>query len=140
MNKLYKTNFKTLETEFKDIIKSIRETDSTGEISTSLITRKTYILINKKKLYVTEFTSKNVIKKYYYHLYDENNKVIMKFHSEPHNDKRYQTSTEPFHIHGNENSKLTNEKRFPNYNFKSLWDIMEFLRLMIIYFDEMPHY
>ena len=71
---------------------------------------------------------------------DENNKVIMKFHSEPHNDKRYQTSTEPFHIHGNENSKLTNEKRFPNYNFKSLWDIMEFLRLMIIYFDEMPHY
>lgn len=63
MNKLYKTNFKTLETEFKDIIKSIRETDITWEISTSLITRKTYILINKKKLYVTEFTSKNVIKK-----------------------------------------------------------------------------
>lgn len=29
MNKLYKTNFKTLETEFKDIIKSIRETDIT---------------------------------------------------------------------------------------------------------------
>lgn len=98
MNKLYKTNFKTLETEFKDIIKSIRETDSTEEISTSLITRKTYILINKKKLYVTEFTSKNVIKKYYYDLYDENNKVIMKFHSEPHNDKRYQTSTEAFHF------------------------------------------
>lgn len=48
MNKLYKTNFKTLEIEFNDIIKSIRETDSTGEISIFLFSSKkiTYIYLS----------------------------------------------------------------------------------------------
>ena len=137
MTDLKPTDFKFIEVEFADIIRSIREVDSTGLPSNAFTKRKTYILINKYKLYITEFLKNGFIDKFFYDLYDEKDKTVLKFHSEKHDrDSRYQTITEPFHIHQNEQNQLTNVHRFPNFNYRTLTDIMEFLRIMIIYMEK----
>ena len=100
MTDLMPTNFKVIETEYNDIIKFIREIDKDGKISNAFIKRKTYVLINGYKFYVTEVLKQGRIDFYYYDLYDENGKELIKFHSESHAEKDYQTSTEPFHVHG----------------------------------------
>lgn len=138
MTDLMPTNFKVIETEYNDIIKFIREIDKDGKISNAFIKRKTYVLINGYKFYVTEVLKQGRIDFYYYDLYDENGKELIKFHSESHAEKDYQTSTEPFHVHGSEDSKLTNVKRYPNKNFKTLFDILEFIRFMFIFNKEYP--
>jgi len=53
----------------------------------------------------------------------------MKFHSETHGeDKRYQTSTEPYHIHKDTEDILSNIDRYPNYNLRDLRSVLEFIR------------
>jgi len=49
------SNFKLIESEFKDIIKNVRDTDKNGLPSNAYIQRKTFILIDNSKMYVTEY-------------------------------------------------------------------------------------
>ena len=139
-NRLPATQFHLIELEFGDIINGRYETDSTGKPSNNMTVRKTYKLIGGYKLYITEVRSKGFIEFYYYDLYDKNGAVVMKFGSESHEgDPRYQTSTEPFHIHGPLECKLNNIKRIANENYRDLFHIMEFIRLMLIFTKQMPN-
>jgi len=56
----------------------------------------------------------------------------MRFHSEKHDNPDCQTSTEPFHIHSEEELNPFH-KRFPNYNFRDLFNIFELIRIIFIY-------
>ena len=129
MDKNKPSSFTLIENDFSDIIVDVIETDQTGKSSSMLVQRRTYKLINGTKLYITEFIKDGNIDISYYDIFSKAGESLMKFHSEPHENKNYQTATEPYHIHGNEKRKLTNQKRFSNESCKSLYQVMEFLRL-----------
>ena len=123
------TNFKLLEKEYANIITFSRETDDTGARSTAFSLRKTYVLIDGWTISIHEVYIKNktdakiYIDYYHYNVYKDN-KSIIKFHSETHDDPSYQTSTEPFHIH-------IGLRRLDNKGYKKLSDVLEYLRLII---------
>ncbi|MBL0388322.1 hypothetical protein JJB07_17085 [Tumebacillus sp. ITR2] len=128
------SNFLFLETMFLDIIDNVRETDSTGMGSSFICARKTYILKNNTKLFVTEHYTKEGKIDHFYYDWVTNEKAsrgILSFHSESHEEKAYRTSTEPFHIHTHEDTKLSNVSRLPNYNFHDLFSVLEYIRLFI---------
>jgi hypothetical protein len=58
--------------------------------------------------------------------------VILKFHSEQHEDEDYQTETEPHHIHPPEEGKLSNRARFPNYHHQDLSSVLELIQFHIL--------
>jgi hypothetical protein len=78
------SNFLFLETEFADTILSVREQDSSGRVSSGIVTRKTYNFHDNSYLCITEYYRKNKIDRYYYNWYEKNKEVILKFHSEEH--------------------------------------------------------
>ena len=126
------SNFKFTEQEFKDIIRHIRETDQTGRTSNFLVSRKTYILMDDSKFYITEVLKNGKIDYYYYDWVDKVGKDIMKFHSEPHDDPKYRTDTEPYHIHGEKGLNVF-PKRYTNYNFRDLFHVLEVIRMIFIH-------
>ncbi|MDI3478242.1 MAG: hypothetical protein PWQ59_1767, partial [Thermoanaerobacterium sp.] len=65
---------------------------------------------------------------YFYDWYSQNKNLILKIHSESHKDKKYQTDTEPFHIHI---PTILDKKRLPNYSLRDLFSVLEFIRLFI---------
>ncbi|MDP4182728.1 MAG: DUF6516 family protein [Bacillota bacterium] len=132
MTNLSPSNFTLIQSEFGNIIRHTRETDKTGKTSNVISRRKTYTLIDGSKLYVTEILKGDKIDYYYYDWVDKDEKDIMRFHSEIHEEKKFQTSTEPFHIHGEKNLNVF-PKRFPNYNFRDLFHIFELIRIIFIY-------
>ena len=132
MINLHPSNFKFIEQEFKDIIRYTRETDQTGRTSNFSVLRKTYILIDNSKLYITEALNRGKIDYYYYDWVDGERKDIMKFHSEPHDSPAYQTATEPYHIHGEKGLNVF-PKRYANYNFMDLFHVLEVIRMIFIH-------
>ncbi len=128
--KLTKSNFEILERCFSNIIIRVDKTDQTGMTSKPNVTRKMYTFKNQTFLSITErYTSDGFIDYYNYDLYDVNEKILMKFHSEPHKDKNYCTKTEPYHIH--KINLLGVEERLPNYSYKRLSEILELIRFNI---------
>jgi hypothetical protein len=91
-----------------DIIQNEKDTDQTGKASSPICQRKTFVFSDGSYLSVTEFLKGPKIDYYNYDWYSESNKLLLKFHSEKHEDKRYQTPTEPYHIHA---KGLLEEKR-----------------------------
>ena len=63
------SNFSLIETVFGDMIIGIREQDREGRSSSGLCARKTYVLRNQTKLYVTEFYRNGKIDHYFYDWY-----------------------------------------------------------------------
>lgn len=125
-----KTNFNFLERDFSSLILSIREGDSTGLKSDSSTQRKTInFRDHDSKLYVTEFIDDNMISEYFYDWVLNDGRIIIKFHSEAHDDPNYQTETEPFHIHLPQ--PLINKDRLPNCHHKELFSILEFILLTL---------
>ncbi|MPM91041.1 hypothetical protein SDC9_138166 [bioreactor metagenome] len=128
---LNKSNFKLIERDFADIITSVRETDQTSHPSNSAVTRKTYRFIDNSFLSITErYVSGGLIDFYNYDWYNSDKSIRMKFHSEPHEDEKYQTETEPYHVH-KPNKLGLKEHRLPNHKHKSLYEIMEFIMFSI---------
>jgi len=109
------------------ILGDIRDTDRTGLPSSIYVQRATIIFTDHSKLYVTEYTDKaGNIDKYYYDWVAERGRLIAQYHSEPHDqDKRYQTVTEPYHIHPPKDSILSNIDRYPNFSHQDLFSIVE---------------
>ncbi|XID92295.1 DUF6516 family protein [Paenibacillaceae bacterium WGS1546] len=109
------------------ILGEIRLTDRTGQESTIYALRATISFLDESKLYITEYTNKHgIIVRYYYDWEDSDGRLKAQYHSEPHDrDKRYQTITEPFHIHPPKESILSNMERFPNFVHRDLYSIVE---------------
>lgn len=135
------SNFELLEDLFRDIILSVRPYDRTGRETTLLCARKTYVLCNDTHLSVTEhYTRNHRLDHYYYDWYRPEGAAkteILKFHSEPHDDQRYTTKTEPYHVHVPEEDdqspfvRVGNFFRLENWEHRSLFRILEFIRLFI---------
>lgn len=122
-----KTNFRFIEDEFEEIVE-IRDgcvglkNDPPGAI------RKTIVFRDLSKLTCQEIIKEGIINFYNYDYYDNKNNIIMKFHSEPHENKAHQTETEPFHMHvAADDSDLKASKRIANKHFKDLYNIMAFI-------------
>lgn len=61
-----------------------------------------------------------------YDYYSSNGSIVMKFHSEPHDNIEQQTSTEPFHLHVKRDEQdLEASMRLPNSRIQELWTIIE---------------
>lgn len=132
MTELAPSNFKLIESEFGDIILDSKPVDKNGLPSNMHIQRRTYKLTGGSTLYVVEHIKDNKIDEFFYDWYFKEGTERLKFHKEPHTrDKRYQTSTEPFHIHTPENTRLTNISRLPNVRFRELAAVMEHIRLAL---------
>ena len=131
IEKIEPTKWNQIEIHFAHIIAEIREgvQGQTSEKSRDItIRKKTISFLNGTKMHCTEFIKNDYIDFYFYDLIGPNNLPIIKFHSERHEDKTYQTTTEPFHIHaraGYDDLKL--EKRLPNPKYKKLDDILTFI-------------
>ncbi|MED4972119.1 hypothetical protein E5Z46_08070 [Geobacillus kaustophilus NBRC 102445] len=123
--------FSFLERDFAEIIFEIRDGGADGRPSTKNCARKTIIFRNETKLYVTEYvTPDDWIDYYYYDWVTPEGKTILKWHSEPHDaDKRYQTVTEPYHIHLPSSEILHNMYRLSNFEHQTLRSIIEFILL-----------
>lgn len=122
------TNFGLLRREVADIIVDIRDGDGPGQPSTITTTRKTLRLINEQHISVTEkITPSGTADQFQYDWILTANHYI-KFHSEPHPlDKRYQTPTEPYHIH--HSGQLSSLDRLSNTSHRDLFTILEMIRI-----------
>jgi len=125
------SNLSFLKSEFSDIIQSEKCYDTSGRGSTRYCQRYTFVFIDGSYLSIVEHLNENGNLDYFcYDYYDKNKQIISKFHSEPHGDKKYQTRTEPYHIHTYD--MLGNEKRIENHTFHDLYSVLEHLRLRIL--------
>ncbi|MCD9020257.1 toxin-antitoxin system TumE family protein [Cohnella silvisoli] len=133
MNRRPPSNIVLLEKEFSSVIVDVRDGDSTGKMSSMVFQRYTFSLVDGSKLYVTERISNNEILYYQYDWMKDATTVILKFHSESHSeDDRYQTSTEPYHIHPPDDTKLHNMTRYPNTSHQELHAVFEFIFLYLL--------
>jgi len=128
------SSIEALHKMFAGIILDSRNVDKNGRHTSYLYLRHTFIFKDGSRLYIREqLTKDGFIETYYYDWEDENGNTILKFHSEPHpDDPRYQTDTEPFHVHPPDDAKLTNRTRYPNYYHRDLRGILEFIALFLI--------
>lgn len=113
MSYQYPSNLEFVKREFKDII--MEKIDSDGS-----------------RLSVTEISKNGVVDFFHYDWYSDTKQLIAKFHSEPHEAKEAQTSTEPFHIHIPDKHGLSKEKRLPNEKHRDLISVLEFIRICIL--------
>lgn len=132
MLNLAPSNLHLIESEFNDIIRSSREIDKEGRVSNGLVQRRSYIMMDDSKLYITEHLSGNKIKMYYYDWYNPDGSIRLKIHSETHNDKKYQTKTEPYHIHPGDKTRRDSRHRYSNVNFHDLFHVLELIRFTLI--------
>ena len=80
------------------------------------------------KLRCQEYIKDGFIDFYHYDYYDAEGNIIMKFHSEPHDDEKYQTDTEPFHMHvPSDIYDLKASKRIKNKYLQDLYSIMIYI-------------
>ncbi|MWC30140.1 toxin-antitoxin system TumE family protein [Paenibacillus sp. MMS18-CY102] len=131
-----KSNLKEIQKAFRDAIQEIRETDSTGKLSSILAQRATIVFSDGSLLYITEILTKQErIELYHYDwIASDRITVLGKYHSEPHEDENYQTDTEPYHVHSPKHPTLNTERRYPNHSHTDLFSIVE----GIFFFHLMP--
>lgn len=129
----FPSNIRQLERDFDAVLLDSRDGDGTGLLTSMRVTRHSFIFKDGSRLLVTEELSGGLIEVSYYNWVDQDGQDILKFHSESHNgDSRYQTATEPHHIHPPEQSTLTNRTRFPNFHHQELPAIMEHIFLALL--------
>jgi hypothetical protein len=91
------------------------------------------VIIDGSRLYVTEQLSGGIFDISYYNWVDARGDNILSFHSEPHDlDPRYQTATEPHHVHPPMEAKLTNLTRYSNFHHQELHTIMEHIFFSLV--------
>lgn len=124
-----KTNFTTLNREFEDYIIDLRNGAAGQPNDPPQAVRKTIIFDDHTRLSCQEFIKDGVIDAYQYDFYDSNGNIVMKFHSEPHDEKHLQTKTEPFHLHVRSGpSDLKASVRTENHHYRELFgQIMPFI-------------
>ncbi|GFN32976.1 toxin-antitoxin system TumE family protein [Paenibacillus xylaniclasticus] len=99
------SNITQLERDYAHIIMDSRDGDGSGLMSSRKFTRHTFVFVDGSRLLVTEELDSDSIDVSYYWV-DQSGNTILSFHSEPHDkDPRYQTATEPHHIHPPANLK-----------------------------------
>ncbi|MFB9276889.1 toxin-antitoxin system TumE family protein [Cohnella cellulosilytica] len=128
MNGRARSNLELIQKELgHGIWGDIQFTDRSGQESTIYALRATIRFLDGSVLYVTEYTNKfGIIDRYYYDWTAADWRIKAQYHSEPHKrDQRYQTATEPYHIHPPQNTVLSNLDRFPNYAHQDLYSIVE---------------
>lgn len=120
-----KTNYTLLENEF-DEITEIRD-GANGLPSQPGAVRKTIIFSDLTKLSCQEIIKDGFIEYYHYDFYSPTGSIVIKFHSEPHEEsKEHQTSTEPFHLHVKRDEQDQKASiRLPNGRIRELWTIIE---------------
>ena len=127
------SNISQLEKDFSNIIMNSCDGDGSGLFTSISFTRHTFVFTDLSRLLITEHLSRGRIEIYFYDWVDEHGVDILKFHSEPHkDDRRYQTSTEPYHIHPPADAKLTNMTRYPNVHHQELPAIMEHIFFSLV--------
>ncbi len=131
MTNLPPSNLPLLKRTFSDIIQSERDVDQTGKTSSLICQRKTFVFFDGSCLSITEFIKDEKIDYYYYDWYSKK-KSLIKFHSEEHVDKTYQTETEPFHIHAH---GLIDDKRLANPTLQDLFSILQCIRMCLLVFN-----
>lgn len=115
------SNFSLIHKSYPTLIMSVEDYDQTGRPSTWRTSRKTFLLYDGSKLYVTEHLDDGIIDFYQYDWVDASGEVKLKVHSEPHDELSYRTATEPFHIHTRAGDRL------PNPQFQDLMSLVGFI-------------
>lgn len=111
------SNMRQLEREYAHILMDARDGDGSGLLSSRKFTRHTFIFVDGSRLLVTEELYGGLIDVSYYNWVDQSGNTILSFHSEPHDhDVRYQTASEPHHVHPPNDTKLANITRYPNFH------------------------
>ncbi|MGG1555434.1 toxin-antitoxin system TumE family protein [Paenibacillus ferrarius] len=127
------SNIRQLERDYAHIIMDTRDGDGTGLLSSRKFTRYTFVFVDGSRLLITEELNGPIIDVSYYNWLDSSGNTILSFHSEPHDqDPRYQTLTEPYHVHPPDDSKLTNITRYPNFHHQELHTIMEHIFFSLV--------
>lgn len=123
-----KTNYLFIHSEFDDEIYDLRD-GAAGLINNPPgAIRKTIVFNDLTKLSCQEVIKDGIIDFYHYDFYDDRGNIIMKFHSEPHDDEDFQTETEPFHMHvKSDENDLKASKRVKNKHLQELYNIMVFI-------------
>lgn len=104
------TSWSRIERDYDDIILEIRNSLNTEPD----FVEKIVLLDDYSRLKCREFIKLGIIEFFQYDYYDVNGNIIIKYHSEPHHDSKYQTETEPFHMHVKVNEMdLAASKRHP---------------------------
>ncbi len=129
MTNLPPSNLPFLKKAYCDIIVDERDTDQTGKQSSPIAQRKSFTFTDGSYISITEIFKSGKLDYYHYDWFSKNKKLLMKFHSEEHTDKAYQTSTEPFHIHV---QGIMDEKRLPNPSFQDLNSVLQFIRCCLL--------
>lgn len=136
MSKIAVVSFKYIECEFIDIIKKINDVDQNNKATSPLIRRKTYTFEDESFLSITEFLTDDGIhiEKFHYDWFDSSKQIILKVHSEPHDEKECQTKTEPHHSHIPDVDHYGIYRRFPNEAIRTLPHLLELIRFCISYY------
>ncbi|WP_226036782.1 toxin-antitoxin system TumE family protein [Aquibacillus saliphilus] len=122
-----KTSFFFIEEEFEEIAEIRNGCVGLKNAPPGAI-RKTILFNDMSKLTCQEFIKEDFIEFYHYDYYDGEGNIIMKFHSEPHEEKKDQTDTEPFHMHvATDIHDLKASKRIKNKHLQELFKIMVFI-------------
>lgn len=126
-----KTNFRMIEREYSDLITEIRNVPLDEGEHRCEIQKKIILFRNMSRLKCREIIKNEFISIFQYDLYDSDGNIVMKFHSEPHMDQRYQTETEPFHLHVRVSSEdLAASKRLPlPEEYRELHKIIHFIQI-----------
>jgi hypothetical protein len=104
------TSWARIKRDYDDVITEIRD----SKTSESGLIEKVVIFDDFTKLKCRERIQYGLIEFYQYDYYDANGNIIVKYHSEPHEKKEYQTVTEPFHMHvKKDKTDLAASKRLP---------------------------
>ncbi|MDA1674707.1 MULTISPECIES: toxin-antitoxin system TumE family protein [Bacillus cereus group] len=123
-----RSNFRLIEKEYEDVIEEIRNGAAGLPSNPPGAIRKTIVFKDLTKLSCQEIISEGIIEFYQYDFYDSDGNIVMKFHSEPHEDKKYQTDTEPFHMHVRKDAyDLKASVRLPNKHFKELVQVINLI-------------
>ncbi|MGG0277998.1 toxin-antitoxin system TumE family protein [Bacillus rhizoplanae] len=123
------TDYSRLEQEFSDIILQMVQVNGSMVKPIHHIKFKNGYYMEAEEVIIL---SNREIGLYYYNLYDSNGQAILKFHSERHSDRRYQTNTEPFHIHKPPSVELSTMDRMDNNYHQDLYSILESLQILFV--------
>ncbi|MED2765992.1 DUF6516 family protein [Bacillus thuringiensis] len=93
------TSWLRIKEDFNEIISEIQDGFYEQGYKNKII-----IFYDFSKLKCREKITNGVMELFQYDYYDENFNILMKFHSEPHEEEEYQTDTEPFHMHVNQDA------------------------------------
>ncbi|WP_429786293.1 toxin-antitoxin system TumE family protein [Brevibacillus centrosporus] len=127
------SNIPQLQSDYADIIARIEDYNNEGKPSSMVALRKSIFFTDGTRLSVTERIlnsapyNSRYTDKYQYDWTTAHGEVILKFHNEKHDDPRYQTNSEPHHIHRSD--QFSEDQREDNFLVRELHEVLFFIRL-----------